>query len=124
MMNALQACISMLMARGDIEGSEVEKIHEVANVHCTLFAQRIWFNQQKEDPDKDDSQGNTKQKSQKRKRNSTDLVDQLNHHDVLGLLENIELNPTHKFTVKKEQLRKISTTTLKRKLKELNENVS
>ena len=25
MMNALQACISMLMARGDIEGSEVEK---------------------------------------------------------------------------------------------------
>ena len=78
----------------------------------------------KDDPDKDDSQGNTKQRSQKRKRNSTDLVDQLSHHDMLELLENIELNPTRKFTVKKEQLCKISTTTLKRKLKERNENVS
>ena len=55
----------------------------------------------KEDPDKDDSQGNTKRKSQKRKRNSTELVDQLSHHEVLRLLENIEPNPTHKFTVKK-----------------------
>ena len=43
---------------------------------------------------------------------------------MLRLLKNIEPNPKLKFTVKKEQLCKITTTTLKRKLKELNENVS
>ena len=43
---------------------------------------------------------------------------------MLRLLENIEPHPTLKFKVKKEQLHKITTTTLKRKLKELNENVS
>ena len=44
--------------------------------------------------------------------------------EVLGLIENIEQNPTLKFKVMKEQLCKITTMTLKRKLKELNENVS
>ena len=80
MMNALQACISMLIARGDIEGSEVEKYMKLlmSTAHCL--------------------QKNLVQ-SAKRKiqirmiakgipnRNSTDLVDQLSHHDVLRLLE-------------------------------------
>ena len=124
MMNASQACISMLMARGDIEGSEVEKYMKLLMSTAHYLHKEFGSISKKKDPDKDDSQGNTKQKSRKRKRNSTDLVDQLSHHDVLRLLENIEPHPTLKIKVKKEQLHKITTTTLKRKLKELNENVS
>jgi hypothetical protein len=124
MMNASQACISTLMARGDIEGSEVENYMKLLMSTAHYLHKEFGRIGKEADPDKDDSQGNTKQKSRKRKRNSADLVDQLSHKDVLALLREIEPNPKTKFTVKKEQLRKISIKTLKSKLKERNEKVS
>ncbi len=124
MMNTLQACISMLMARRDIEGTEVEKYMKLLMSTAYCLHKKFGSNGKNNDPDTDDSQGNIKQRSWKRKRNNTDQVEQLSHHDLLRLLENIESNLTCEFTVKKEQLRKISTTTLKRKLKELIDNVS
>ena len=79
MMNALQACISMLMARGDIEWSEEEKYMKLLMSTAHYLHKVFGSIGKKENPDKDDSQGNTKQKSRKRKRSSTDLVDQLSH---------------------------------------------
>ena len=124
MMNASQACISMLMSRGDIEGSEVEKYMKFLMSTAHYLHKEFGSIGEKDDPDNNERVGATKQRSRKRKRNSTDIVDQLSHHDVLMLLETIEANPTHKCTVKKEQLRKISTATLKSVLKKLNEKVS
>ena len=123
-MNALQACISMLMARGDIEGNEVEKYMKFLMSTAHYLHKGFGSIGKKDDPDKDDSLGITKLRSRKRKRNSTDIDDQLRHHDVLTLLETIEPYPTRKFTMKKEQLHKISTATLKSNLKELNEKVT
>ena len=71
MMNALQACISMLMARGDIEGTKVEKYMKLLMSTAHYLHKEFGSIGKKEDPDKDDSQGNTKQRSRKRKRNST-----------------------------------------------------
>ena len=59
----------MLMARGDIEGSEVEKYTKLLMSTAHYLHKEFGSISKKEDPDKDDSQGNTKQKS--RKRNGT-----------------------------------------------------
>jgi hypothetical protein len=128
MMNASQACISVLMARGDIEGSEVEQYMKLLMSTAHYLHKEFGSIGKKDDPEKDDSKGDTNQKTRKktrkRKRNSTDLVDQLSYDDVVTLLKEIEPSPKRKFTVKKEQLRKISTKTLTSKLKQMNEKLS
>ncbi len=90
MMNALQACISMLMSRGDIEGSEVEKYMKLLMSTAHYLHKEFGSIGKKDDPDNDECLGVTKQRSRKRKRNSADIVDQLSHHNVLMLLETSE----------------------------------
>ncbi len=65
MMNALQACISMLMTRRDIEGSEVEKYMKLLMSTAHYLHKEFGSISKKIGPDQDDSQGNTKQKSRK-----------------------------------------------------------
>ena len=57
MMNASQACISMIMARGGIEGSEVEKYMNLLMSTAHYLHKEFGSIVKKEDPEKDDSQG-------------------------------------------------------------------